>query len=62
MSSEEEDDVVYSGWGDVEGMKEELLKDWGEVLERWDGRDRVRPSKVVKLCRKVGGKIVGEGS
>ena len=51
--AEEADDIVVSGWGDVEGMNEEQLKDWGEVLERWDGRDRVRPSRIVKLCRKV---------
>lgn len=51
--TEEEDDVVISGWGDVEGMREELLKDWGDILERWDGKERGRPSKVIKLCRKV---------
>lgn len=45
--------MVISGWGDVEGMREELLEDWGDMLERWDGKDRARPSRVVKLCRKV---------
>lgn len=46
---------MVSGWGDVEGMREDLLKDWGDILERWDGKDRTRPNRVVKLCRKVCG-------
>lgn len=50
---EEDDDFVVSGWGDNEGIREDLLKDWGEVLEHWDGKDRARPSRVIKLCRKV---------
>ncbi len=52
-AEEEDDDMVVSGWGDVEGMREDLLKDWGDIFERWDGKERTRPSKVVKLCRKV---------
>ena len=51
--AEEEEGDLVSGWGDVEGMREDLLKDWGDILERWDGKDRNRPSRVVKLCRKV---------
>ena len=53
--AEDEDDMVVSGWGDIEspGMREDLLKDWGEILERWDGKERARPSRVIKLCRKV---------
>ena len=50
---DDDDDVVMSGWGDVEGMREDLLKDWGDILERWNGKDRTRPSRVIKLCRKV---------
>ena len=44
-------------------MREDLLKDWGEILERWDGKDRARPSRVTKLCRKVraAGKRRGRG-
>ena len=34
-------------------MREDLLKDWGDLLEKWDGKDRSRPSKLIKLCRKV---------
>ena len=49
----DDDDVVVSGWGEVDDMREELLKDWGELLEKWDGRDKTRPSKLVNLCRKV---------
>lgn len=45
--------MLVSGWGDVEGMREDLFKDWGEMLDRWDGKDKGRPSRVVKLCRKV---------
>lgn len=55
LAEDEDDDMVVSGWGDVErpGMRVDLLKDWGEILERWDGKDRARPSRVIKLCRKV---------
>lgn len=49
----DDDDLVVSGWGEVDDMREELLKDWGELLEKWDGRDKTRPSKLVNLCRKV---------
>ena len=49
----DDDDLVVSGWGDVDDMREELLKDWGELLEKWDGRDKTRPSKLINLCRKV---------
>ena len=48
-----------SGWGKVEDMREDLLKDWGDLLEKWDGKDRSRPSKLIKLCRKVGGDTAG---
>ena len=34
-------------------MREDLLKDWGDILERWVGKEKTRPTKVVKLCRKV---------
>ena len=50
---DDENDVLVSGWGDVEDMREDLLKDWGEMLEKWDGKDRSRPGKLIKLCRKV---------
>ena len=53
LGAEDDDDIVVSGWGDVEGMREDLLKDWGDMLERWDGKDRARSSKLIKLCRKV---------
>ena len=49
----DDDDLVVSGWGEVDDMREELLKDWGELLEKWDGREKTRPSKLVNLCRKV---------
>lgn len=52
---EGEEDPMVSGWGEAEDMKEDLLKDWGEVLEKWDGkqRDKARPKQLSKLCRKV---------
>ena len=49
----DDDDLVVSGWGEVDDMREDLLKDWGELLEKWDGRDKVRPSRLINLCRKV---------
>ena len=49
----DDDDLVVSGWGDVDDMREDLLKDWGELLEKWDGRDKTRPSKLINMCRKV---------
>lgn len=50
-----EEETMVSGWGEAEDMKEDLLKDWGEVLEKWDGkqRDKGRPKQLSKLCRKV---------
>ena len=58
MNAEAEDveeETMVSGWGEAEDMKEDLLKDWGEVLEKWDGkqRDKARPKQLSKLCRKV---------
>jgi len=47
----EEDEVIVSGWGDVDDTREDLLADWGAMLDDWDGRDK--PSKLVKLCSKV---------
>jgi hypothetical protein len=49
-----EEETMVSGWGEAEDMKEDLLKDWGEVLEKWDGkqRDKARPKQLSKLCRK----------
>ena len=50
-----EEETMVSGWGEAEDMKEDLLKDWGEVLDKWDGkqRDKARPKQLSKLCRKV---------
>lgn len=48
-----EEETMVSGWGEAEDMKEDLLKDWGEVLEKWDGKDKARPKQLSKLCRKV---------
>ena len=48
-----DEDVLVSGWGEVDDMREDLLKDWGDLLDKWDGKDRSRPSKLIKLCRKV---------
>lgn len=52
---EGEEEMMVSGWGEAEDMKEDLLKDWGEVLEKWDGkqREKTRPKQLSKLCRKV---------
>ena len=35
-------------------MREDLLKDWGDLLDKWDGKEKTRPKQLVKLCRKVG--------
>lgn len=53
----EEETMMISGWGEAEDMKEDLLKDWGEVLEKWDGKqkEKNRPKQLSKLCRKVSG-------
>ncbi len=51
-----DDDIILSGWGDVDDSREDLLQDWGHMLEEWDGRDREKPkpNKLIKLCSKVG--------
>ena len=56
---EVEEETLVSGWGEAEDMKEDQLKDWGELLEKWDGkhREKNRPKQLVKLCRKVQYKI-----
>ena len=54
LVDEIEDDVLLSGWGEVDDMREDLLKDWGDLLDKWDGKEKTRPKQLVKLCRKVG--------
>ena len=57
----EEVDFLVSGWGDQEvDLRDDLLKQWGDMLEKWDGRERWDPSgdkprnkQLVKLVRKV---------
>ena len=49
----EGDEVLVSGWGEVDDFGMEQLKDWQEVLDKWDGKEPQRPSRLVKLCRKV---------
>ena len=58
---EGEEDPMVSGWGEAEDMKEDLLKDWGEVLEKWNGKqkEKTRPKQLSKLCRKVS-QVAGE--
>ena len=53
MDDLEDDMQVISGWGDVDDMREDLLKDWGDLLEKWDGKEKSRPKPLIKLCRKV---------
>lgn len=48
----EGDEVLVSGWGEVDDFGMEQLKDWQEVLDKWDGKEPQRPSRLVKLCRK----------
>lgn len=57
----EDDELLVSGWGN-EGpdLRDDLLKQWSEVLEKWDGKDRWDPQgektryrHLVKLVRKV---------
>ena len=42
-----------SGWGEMDDMREDLFKDWGELLDKWDGKEKARPKQLIKLCRKV---------
>ena len=46
--------MLLSGWGEVDDMREDLLKDWGDLLDKWDGKEKTRPKQLIKLCRKVG--------
>lgn len=54
-AEEGEEETMVSGWGEAEDMKEDMLKDWGEILEKWDGKqkEKARPKQLSKLCRKV---------
>ena len=57
----DEVDFLVSGWGEQEmDLSEDLLKQWGDMLEKWDGRERWDPNgdkprnkQLVKLVRKV---------
>lgn len=60
--STEDDDILVSGWGgkDEEDLRDDLLKLWSDMLEKWDGRDKwdpkgekTRSRQLVKLVRKV---------
>lgn len=52
---DEEDEVMASGWGEVDNsaFRDDVMVEWGSLLERWDGRDKSRPKQLVKLCRQV---------
>ena len=57
----DEGDVLVSGWGDDDNdLNDDLLKQWSDMLERWDGRDKWDPKgdkprskQLCKLVRKV---------
>ena len=54
----EESDMVVSGWGDDESdLRDDLLQQWSEMLERWDGRDKWDPhgdkQRAKTLCKLV---------
>ena len=51
-----EDEIILSGWGDVDDTREDLFKEWKQMLDEWDGtdKDKPKPSKLIKLCSKVG--------
>lgn len=50
----EEDEILVSGWGDVnKDFSDDLVGEWGVMLEKWDGQDKSRPKSLRKLCRKV---------
>ena len=62
MDEGEEDDYLVSGWGDEDAtmLREDLLKHWRDMLEKWDGfekwdpkGDKSRPKQLIKLIRKV---------
>jgi len=52
---DEEDEVMASGWGEVDNsaFRDDVMVEWGSLLERWDGRDKSRPKQLIKLCRQV---------
>ena len=50
----EDDEILVSGWGDVnKDFSDDLVGEWGVMLEKWDGQDKSRPKSLRKLCRKV---------
>lgn len=51
----EDDEVLMSGWGDInKDFSDDLVGEWGVMLDKWDGQDKSRPKSLRKLCRKVG--------
>ena len=50
----EDDEILVSGWGDInKDFSDDLVGEWGVMLEKWDGQDKSRPKSLRKLCRKV---------
>ena len=50
----EDDEVLMSGWGDInKDFSDDLVGEWGVMLDKWDGQDKSRPKSLRKLCRKV---------
>ena len=50
----EDDEILMSGWGDMnKEFSDDLVGEWGVMLEKWDGQDKSRPKSLRKLCRKV---------
>jgi len=52
---EDEDEVLASGWGEVDNsaFRDDVMTEWGSLLEKWDGREKSRPKQLIKLCRQV---------
>jgi hypothetical protein len=49
----DDEELLVSGWGDVtKDFSEDLVDQWGLLLERWDGQDKSRPKTLRKLCSK----------
>jgi len=55
LVDDEEDEVLVSGWGEVDNsaFRDDVMTEWGSLLEKWDGRDKSRPKQLIKLCRQV---------
>ena len=47
--------MLASGWGAVDNsaFRDDVMTEWGSLLEKWDGKEKSRPKQLIKLCRQV---------